>query len=121
MPVGVMAHLAVVLDGGARTIELYLNGAIVPTNSTGTTLRPGSTLSNLDDSHMWLGRSQIAADREFAGIIFEFRIYTRALSAEQIVANGLAGPDTLAGVVDGGAADGAADRAVDAALDVSAQ
>jgi len=120
-PMGVMTHYAVVVDGTLKNMKLYIDGVVVPPNSPGATLRPATTLSNLDDSHMWLGRSQFAADREFAGTIFEFRIYTKALSADQIVANGLAGPDTLAGVVDGGSGDAAAERAGDAAADVTAQ
>ena len=55
---------------------------------------PAVSLSGITDTNNWLGRSQYAADADFAGSISEFRIYGTARSAAQIAASNTAGPDT---------------------------
>jgi hypothetical protein len=71
-------HVAVVLGPSGGT--LYFDGAPVGTNST-MTLRPadlGSTINN------YIGRSQFPDDPYLDGAIDEFRIYSRALSPDEI-------------------------------------
>jgi hypothetical protein len=88
-----MSHVAVVVDGTAKTLALYLNG--VPQGQT--TLPDGNKLSTLHDVNNWLGRSQWVADQEFAGTLHEFRIYSAARSAADIAASFAAGPNALPG------------------------
>jgi hypothetical protein len=95
LPSMMMEHLAVVVDGGSGgdgggpTVSLYLNGALVKTSPM-----TSSPLSMLPDVNNWLGKSQFAADPEFAGTYYEFRIYSSARTADQIMASFNAGPDT---------------------------
>ncbi|MES2438018.1 MAG: LamG-like jellyroll fold domain-containing protein [Verrucomicrobiota bacterium] len=77
---GTWVHYAVTLSG--NTGKMYLNGALVATN-TGMTLHPsslGSTTLN------FLGDSQFSADPIFNGQFDDFRIHSRALSASEILA-----------------------------------
>jgi len=73
-------HMAVVIDGAARTIQLYLDGEVVATNATATLPADlGQTPQN------WLGRSQYAADGYLTATLDEFRIYRRVLSAGEVL------------------------------------
>jgi hypothetical protein len=78
---GAWHHMAVVLAAGATyTGTLYVDGAVVGTN-TAMTLRPsdiGNTTNN------WIGRSAWTPDPYWAGFIDDFRVYNRALSAAEI-------------------------------------
>jgi hypothetical protein len=85
-----MVHLAVVIDGTAGTMSLYQNGMYL-----GQRMLMGTSLANLDDVNNWLGRSQFAPDPSFQGTMYEFRIYSVARTATQILASFNAGPDTL--------------------------
>jgi len=84
---GTMVHVAVVVDDGNNQMALYRNG-MLETASPFT-----DSLSLLNDVHNRLGQSQYSADPEFAGTIFEFRIYNVALPASLIQASFAAGPD----------------------------
>jgi hypothetical protein len=95
LPTMAMTHVAVVIDGVAGNMKLYQQGTIQPSGSTGVSIRAGTTLSNLADVNNWLGRSQYASDQEFAGTIHEFRIYSKALTAAELNASSMLGPDTL--------------------------
>jgi hypothetical protein len=84
MPAQGWTHVALVL--GASGATLYFNGVPVGTNAS-MTLRPpdlGRTLNN------FIGRSQFSDDPYLDGNIDEFRIYSRALSPEEVraLANG---------------------------------
>src|SRR5262249_54412201 len=68
-------------------MTLYLDGATV-----GFTQLVGK-LSDIIDKNSWLGRSNYSVDPEFNGIFYEFRIYNAPLTANQIRASYLAGPD----------------------------
>jgi Concanavalin A-like lectin/glucanases superfamily len=72
-------QLAVVVNGTAHTITLFLNG-----DSTGAAVPLNLPLSAINDVNNWLGRSQFAADDYFAGKISEFRIYNAALTGPQL-------------------------------------
>ena len=81
---GAWHHLAVVLGAGnPYTGTLYIDKVVAGTN-TAMTFRP-SNLGNTTNN--WIGRSQFnAADALFDGLIDDFRIYSRALSAAEIAA-----------------------------------
>jgi hypothetical protein len=76
-------HLVVVLGSGSPyTGTLYIDNAVVGINSK-MTLRP----SNLKyTSNNWLGRSEYSADSLYNGLIDDFRIYARALTATEVAA-----------------------------------
>jgi len=78
MPTG-WHHAAISIDSKTMTMKLYLDGEQVGTGTT--TLLPkdlGNTTQN------WLGRSQWTADAYFSGMLDEFRIYNRVLSASEV-------------------------------------
>jgi len=77
-----------VTDDKAMTTKLYINGVAVG----GTTNL--FTLKSMNDNNNWLGRSQWG-DPLYVGSWNEYRIYDTALSAEQIAADYLAGPDAM--------------------------
>jgi Concanavalin A-like lectin/glucanases superfamily len=87
-----LTHVAVVIDGAAKTLALYQGGAL---QGTASAIRPSIMLGTIDDVNNWLGRSQYQADPELAGTYHEVRIYSKALSAAQITASFTAGPDAL--------------------------
>jgi hypothetical protein len=80
LPVAVWKHVAVVLNGA--TAQLYVDGASVASMG-GFTLHP-SSLGNTANN--WIGRSQLAVDPYFKGMVDDFRIYDRALTTAEIVA-----------------------------------
>ena len=80
LPTGRWVHLAVTLAGTRGT--LYVDGAAAGSNDA-IALAPfqlGSTTQN------WLGRSQYPADPYFDGRLQDLRLYSGALSAEQVAA-----------------------------------
>ena len=85
-PIGVSAHVAVVVDAAAGELRLYLNaieeGRVALTQP----------LSSIQDVNNWLGRSQFARDTRFGGAFQEFRIYDAALSAAELEASLALGP-----------------------------
>ena len=82
LPVGTWKHVAVVLAAGTST--LYIDGAPATSNpSNAVTLRP-KDLGAID--YAYIGKSQFSADPFFDGQIDEFRVYNRALSADEILA-----------------------------------
>ncbi|MBP8303345.1 MAG: discoidin domain-containing protein [Phycisphaerae bacterium] len=72
-------HVAVVMDGTAKTLQLILDGEVVASGPTAVLPRDlGVTTQN------WLGRSQWSGDGYYQGQIDEFRIYDRALTAGEV-------------------------------------
>ncbi len=66
-------HVVAIIDGTAKTMQLCLDGEVVASGPTAVVPKDlGTTTQN------WLGRSQWTADALFAGILDDFRIYTRA-------------------------------------------
>lgn len=125
LPIGAtpLIHVAVVVDDANLKMTLYVNGQPAGTPAT---LRGHNILSQLDDVNNWLGRSQWAPDTLFGGIYEEFRIYSKALSPEQIAFNAAQGPNNVVQVnpdggtsTDGGATDGG-DGGIDAPGDAPA-
>jgi hypothetical protein len=54
------------------------------------------SLADIYDVNCWLGRSQFPADPLFAGTFYDFRVYSRALSDDEISRNNLLGSDMVA-------------------------
>jgi hypothetical protein len=73
-------HIAVVINGDTRAMQLYLDGAVVV---SGTTAVLPSALGNTTQN--WLGRSEYAADAYYQGALDDFRIYDRALTQDEIL------------------------------------
>ena len=77
-PTATWTHVAVVL--GVGLVSLYIDG-IVAVTSTTVTLRPAD-LGVTD--YAYIGKSQFSENPNLNGEIDDFRIYNRALSAEEI-------------------------------------
>lgn len=89
LPLGVVTHVAVVLDDSGDQLSLYQDGQLVATSMMENSLRDIAPVNN------WLGRSQHAIDDDFEGTYHEFRIYSAALSAEAIEYSFELGPDAV--------------------------
>lgn len=76
---GVWQHVAIVLEESSSQGRLYLDGTLAA--SDGTSLQPDD-LGALD--YAFLGKSQFSVDPYFDGMIDEFRVYDRALSASEV-------------------------------------
>jgi rhamnogalacturonan endolyase len=77
---GAWTHVAVTISGSTGT--LYVNGVATGTN-TGMTLKPASLGSTTQN---YLGDSQFALDPSFNGLVDDFRIFNRALTAAEVAA-----------------------------------
>ena len=90
LPKGVPTHVAVVVDSKAQKIALYQDGLLIDKCDL------LGRLSDIDDVNNWLGRSNFTADVDLAASYDEFRIYTAALTPEQIADSFKFGPDAKA-------------------------
>ncbi|MCF7972548.1 MAG: LamG domain-containing protein [Phycisphaerae bacterium] len=73
-------HVAVTIDDANEIHTLYVDGEVVGQNTDAKT-----NPSDLGETtHNWLGRSQFSADPYFDGTLDDVRLYTRALSAQEI-------------------------------------
>lgn len=86
-PIRAATHVALVIDPTHESISLYQDGAFLAMCSLS---RP---LSLINDVNNWLGHSNFAADVDLAASYDEFRIYGAALTADEISASFVAGPD----------------------------
>ncbi len=75
-------QLVAVFDRGANEIRLYVDG--LPRGSTAVLASEG--LSDIDDVNNWLGMAQWAADANFAGTLFDVRIYDVPMSDAEVMA-----------------------------------
>ncbi|MEY4513874.1 MAG: hypothetical protein RLZZ450_5996 [Pseudomonadota bacterium] len=89
LPRNRVVQLAVVVDGTRQTITLYIDGARA--NETGSTM----SLRALSDATFWLGRSLWRQDPRARLRFDQFRLYDRALGAEQIAEVARRGADVL--------------------------
>lgn len=81
--------VTLVHDDLAGVVKCFINGTIIGAMDTPVTLK------EFIDNNIWLGRSQWG-DPLYCGSYNELRWYDTALSAAQIAANYLAGPDVVA-------------------------
>jgi hypothetical protein len=86
-PMNRPVHIVSVFDDGNDWLLLYIDGALMDRAAI------GASLSGVRDIHNWLGRSQFSGDREFNGSLDEFRIYERALSADEVKQHFSEGPN----------------------------
>ena len=75
---------------GGGLAQWFRNGALIGSIDTGTTY-PG----NVNDTVLWLGRSQYTGDNTAGADYDEVRLYDHILSQTQISTNFLIGPNTL--------------------------
>ena|GEM_PF-2464289 len=72
-------HVAVVIDGATKDMQMYLDSGVVATGTTQVLPRDlGNTTQN------WLGRSQYSADPYFNGSLDDLRIYNWAMTPSEI-------------------------------------
>jgi hypothetical protein len=117
-----VTHVAVVIDGTLKRMSLYVGGVLqqgtayfrnvgspsytamqgvydwsapVTTTSGAVELPPAIDLSVVNDINNWLGRSQFQDDDELGATLYEFRIYSTALSPELVAISFRAGPDAV--------------------------
>jgi hypothetical protein len=81
-------HLAAVFNPPAGSLALYTNGVLAASNASVTT-----PLSAVNDVYSFIGRSLYSADPYPDFILDEFRIYDGVLSAAEIAATQVLGPD----------------------------
>jgi hypothetical protein len=89
LPLNVTSHVAVAYSPVRGVARLYLNGALIDSD---TAIIP---LAWINDTNNWLGRSQFQQDPYFSGRFSEFRIYGGLLSDSDIAADYAAGPDIV--------------------------
>jgi hypothetical protein len=87
LPLKMQKHVAVVVDAESSSLALYVDGV-----AQGS-VRMHGQLAEINCANMWLGRSNFTEDPGFFGTLHEFRVYTRALNAQQLQASFAAGPD----------------------------
>jgi beta-xylosidase len=93
LPRGAWKTLTYTLQGGTAT--LYLDGVKVG-EKTGVTTRPGD-IGNGRTTANYIGRSNYTSDKYLEGKVRDFRIYNRALSADEVRELG-ADPTAITGV-----------------------
>lgn len=94
LPIGSISHIVGVIDTANDQARYYVDG-----NLNAVAGLQGFSLTNVNDVQNWLGRSQWAADSYLNGSYDEFRIYSSALTDDDVIASFDAGPDTLVGQV----------------------
>lgn len=90
-PVGSLTSYAVVVDAGAGTSKLYVNGAVVGTLATAITIGATGTATRL-------GRQFTSINEYFNGSLDDVRIYTGALTSQEValIATPVPEPGTFA-------------------------
>jgi hypothetical protein len=86
-------HVAVTFDADTETLALYMDGALEASRAFDGANDVRIELGALVDVNNWLGHSQYAADADFGGKIYEFRIYAAALTEAQVRTSFRAGRD----------------------------
>lgn len=89
MTAGEEVLITLVHDDVAGIVKAFLNGTIISGYAA------PAMLNEFVDNNLWLGRSQWG-DPLYCGSYNELRMYDTALSAAEVAANYLAGPDVIA-------------------------
>ena len=76
--------------GGGGRAAWYRDGALIGSTDTGI-----YTISNVNDTVLWLGRSQFTADNSASADYNELRIYSHAMVSNEVNFSRSNGPDTL--------------------------
>jgi len=76
-------HIAGVYDAEARTLDVYLNGR----SDNGCLLGTVTNRQHVSGMRAYIGRRADLSGYEFAGLIDDVRIYSRALSRDEIEAD----------------------------------
>jgi beta-xylosidase len=84
LPGGSWQHVAVTVDGTAKTAAMYLNGTRVA-SATNVTVKPSDLYDPTKSYSGYIGRSLYSADPYFAVEIDDLRIYDTALSPAEIL------------------------------------
>lgn len=92
LPANVWKHVALVISGDTHTETLYADGVQVAQN-TNITLKPSDVYDASKDVSGYIGKSFYSADPMIKGQVDDFRIYNRALSADEIQTMGLTPTD----------------------------
>jgi len=79
---GVWKTLTYTLDAAAKTSRLYIDGVQVAENTDTTTLP--KSIGNGTTTANYVGRSNYTPDKLLAGSVRDFRLYDRALSADEV-------------------------------------
>lgn len=87
---GVFRHIVYVYDHKTQTGTLYTGGVW-----SGAGIQQFNPTQFGDSPNMWIGKSQFGGDPYFAGDFDELRIYSGALSADEVLLNYTLGPDEL--------------------------
>ena len=90
---GKTLHLTCVASTGGGYLALYTNGVLA-----GTFSGLAYPMSSIHDNYSWINRSLYPTDPYVDNTINEFRIYSGAMSAQQVSANDAAGPDALGAI-----------------------
>lgn len=85
-------HVVVTYDPQMSFAAVYTNGILEGDSSI------NYPFSSLVDAHNYLGKSGYLGDPYLTGTLSEFRVYSGVMSAAQIAADYLAGPDVLTNV-----------------------
>lgn len=85
LPAGVWKSFQLVISGDTHTEYLYVDGVQVATNSD-VPLKPSDVYDATKDFSGYIGKSLYNGDPFFNGEVADFRIYNKALSADEIKA-----------------------------------
>jgi Ca2+-binding RTX toxin-like protein len=86
VPPNAWTHVAITVDGSTKSVRSYANGDEVGSVTV-------ETINAVNSANLRIGTSGTCGDR-FAGLVDEFTLHNRALSAAEIAANFDAGTDT---------------------------
>lgn len=83
LPAGSWQHVAVTINSATRTAVLYVNGSPVATN-TSVTLKASDLYDAAASSSGYIGKSLYSSDPYLGAAVDDFRIYSKALSADDV-------------------------------------
>jgi beta-xylosidase/uncharacterized protein YjdB len=84
LPGGTWKHVTVTVDSATKTAVLYLDGVEVA-RATNVTVKPSDLYDATKTNSGYIGKSLYASDPYFAGEVDDFRIYSRALPAAEVL------------------------------------
>jgi beta-xylosidase/uncharacterized protein YjdB len=83
LPGGAWKHVAVTVDSAAKTAIMYLDGVEIA-RVTDVNVKPSDLYDATKSYSGYIGKSLYAEDPYFNGEVDDFRVYDRALSAQEI-------------------------------------